>query len=98
MSEGKEIKKLLIFRPGHLGDTVVALPAIWSLRDAFPEAKITLLANIDTRDEHKLAPKDVLRKTGLIDEWIDYPHYENENRFSKSLTYLRLFGRLRFER
>ncbi|HMM79473.1 MAG TPA: glycosyltransferase family 9 protein [Pyrinomonadaceae bacterium] len=60
-------------RIGHLGDTLVALPAFWSLRKAFPDAKLTLLSNSDRRNPNYLAPSSVLPANGLFDEFIDYP-------------------------
>ena len=60
-------------RIGHLGDTLVALPAFWSLRNAFPDAKLTLLSNSDKRNPNYLAPTSVIPAIGLFDEFIDYP-------------------------
>lgn len=60
-------------RIGHLGDTLVALPAFWRLRKAFPAAKLTLLSNADKRNPNYLAPASVLPSTGLFDQFIDYP-------------------------
>ncbi|KXK06935.1 MAG: heptosyltransferase family protein [Acidobacteria bacterium OLB17] len=60
-------------RIGHLGDTLVALPAFWALRKRFPEARLTLLSNFDKKNPHYLAPKAVLPPAGLFDRFIDYP-------------------------
>jgi len=68
-----DFTNLLIFRVGNLGDTVVALPALWTLRTRFPKAKLTLLSNTDRRNRNYLSARDVLPPTGLIDAWIDYP-------------------------
>ncbi len=37
------IKNILIFRTEHIGDYIVSLPAIKSLRDSFPNAKIDIV-------------------------------------------------------
>lgn len=66
-------KRILIFRTAHLGDTVVALPALWSLREAYPDAHIALLSNRDARNPHYISPDRVLPREGLIDEFIAYP-------------------------
>lgn len=66
-------QNLLIFRIGHLGDTVVALPALWTIRRRYPQAKLTLLTNIDIENKHYVSPADVLPRDGLIDEFIAYP-------------------------
>ncbi|MEO6052092.1 MAG: glycosyltransferase family 9 protein [Pyrinomonadaceae bacterium] len=68
-----DIENFLIFRIGHLGDTVVALPALWALRESFPDAKLTLLTNLDTRNPHYISPREVLPEKGLVDDWLTYP-------------------------
>lgn len=60
-------------RIGHLGDTLVALPAFWALRNAFPRAKITLLSNSDKKNANYLAPGSILPSSGIFDEFVDYP-------------------------
>jgi heptosyltransferase-3 len=66
-------RKILIFRTGHLGDTVIALPALWAIRDAFPDAQLTLLTNHDRRRPNYLSPSAVLPENGLIDAYEAYP-------------------------
>lgn len=39
------IEHIVVYRVGNLGDTVVAMPALYTLRQAFPKAKITLLTS-----------------------------------------------------
>ncbi len=68
-----DFQNILIFRIGHLGDTVVALPALWAIRRRFPLARLTLLTNIDQRNPHYVSPVDVLPRAGLIDEVLPYP-------------------------
>lgn len=65
--------RILIFRIGHLGDTLISLPAFWALRQAFPEAKLTLLTNQDRRNPHYISPANVLPKGELVDEILGYP-------------------------
>lgn len=86
-------KNLLIFRIGHLGDTVVALPAIWALRDAFPSARLTLLTNFDPKNPEYVSPRAVLPDKGLIDDWVAYP--SNLSGISAALAFLRLSLELR---
>lgn len=68
-----DLQNLLIFRIGHLGDTVIALPALWAIRDAFPSAHLTLLTNIDAGNPHYVSPRNVLPERGLIDDFLAYP-------------------------
>jgi len=64
--------RLLIYRLGSLGDTIVALPAFRLIRQAWPDAWITVLTNAPVTD--KAAPlESVLENTGLIDAAIHYP-------------------------
>jgi len=64
--------KILIFHVGQLGDTVVALPALWAIRDHFPRAHITLLS-----DRHAGKPyvvsADLLRGGGVCDAFEFFP-------------------------
>ncbi|MDZ7369967.1 MAG: glycosyltransferase family 9 protein [candidate division KSB1 bacterium] len=41
----RDIKNLLVFHIGHLGDTIMILPSFWALRDAFPHGRFTLLTD-----------------------------------------------------
>jgi len=66
----KDRRKILVFRLGHLGDTLIALPALHVIRTTFPHAKISLLSNLYPSPE-RIAPDQVLPK-GLIDDWIRY--------------------------
>ncbi len=95
MKTSPEPKKILVFRPGHLGDTLVALPALWSLRFAFPSAELTLLYNVNNRNPQYLTPKDVLPASGLIDRWLPYDYYDEQGSFEKLSSRLKLFFQLR---
>ena len=90
-----EIKRLLIFRPGHLGDTLVALPAIWTLREKLPNARFSFLYNVDRKNPHYITPQIVLNDVGLIDDWIEYPYFEGQSAISKAVSRAMLFLRLR---
>jgi ADP-heptose:LPS heptosyltransferase len=66
------IKRVLIYRLGSLGDTVVALPALHVVERAFPQARRMLLTNMPT---HSKAPAAyaVLEGSGLVHGYMDYP-------------------------
>lgn len=68
-----EFKNILVFRVGHLGDTIVALPALWAVRKAFPSARLTLLTNTDAKNPNYISSRNVLPSTGLFDDWMAYP-------------------------
>jgi heptosyltransferase III len=64
--------RILVYRLGSLGDTVVALPCFRRIRDAYPDATILVLTNVPVSG--KAAPlAAVLENTGLIDGVIPYP-------------------------
>ena len=67
-------KRILVFRTGHLGDTLVAVPAFWALRKAFPQAHIAYLSSADRDNPQYVSARDVLPPEGLFDEWISYPN------------------------
>jgi len=65
---------ILVFRIGHLGDTIVSLPALWQIRRSFPAARMTLLSNADSSNPDYVSAHAVLPKSGLFDSWITYPN------------------------
>ncbi len=66
------VKRVLIYRLGSLGDTLVALPCFHAVRRQFPAAKITVLTNVPIAA--KAAPiASILEHTGLFDDVMEYP-------------------------
>lgn len=71
------MSKVLVFRIGSLGDTLVSLPSFHLLREQFPESCITLLTNSPVDGGIKAASSyQILIGSGLIDKYIEYPHGE----------------------
>lgn len=70
--ETKGPERILVFRIGHLGDTVVGLPAFWTLRHAFPEAYIAYLSNPRSENKPTIPSSAVLPAEGLFDEFLTY--------------------------
>ncbi|HEY1500556.1 MAG TPA: glycosyltransferase family 9 protein [Acidobacteriaceae bacterium] len=68
----KRVKRVLIYRLGSLGDTVVALPALHLVERSFPASRRLLMTNIRV---HSKAPAafSVLNGSGLVHDVIDYP-------------------------
>ncbi|MGA7524823.1 MAG: glycosyltransferase family 9 protein [Acidobacteriaceae bacterium] len=66
------VKRVLIYRLGSLGDTVMALPALHLVERAFPHARRVLLTNMPT---HSNAPaaSAVLEGSGLVHGYMEYP-------------------------
>ncbi len=64
--------RILIYRLGSLGDTVVALPCFRLVRSQHPDAEIVVLTNIPVSGK-AAAIETVLEHTGLVDRYIPYP-------------------------
>ncbi|MCI5179495.1 MAG: lipopolysaccharide heptosyltransferase family protein [Candidatus Electrothrix sp. AW3_4] len=67
------IKRIIIYRLGSLGDTIVALPSLHLIRKKYPKAEINLLG---TSVSHAAAchPKNILEGSGLINGYLSYPN------------------------
>lgn len=69
---GTPAERIVIFRLGSLGDTVIALPCFHKLAQVFPDAERFVLTNNPVSS--KAAPLEaVLGGSGLIDGVIAYP-------------------------
>ena len=62
---------VLIYRIGSLGDTLVALPALWAIREHFKDARITLLCDQHAGKNYVLA-SDLLSGAGIVDDFMRY--------------------------
>jgi len=65
-------KSIIIFRIGSLGDTLVAVPSMWAIRQHFSLAKITLLCDYHPKNNYVLAA-DVLVGSDIVDGFLSYP-------------------------
>jgi ADP-heptose:LPS heptosyltransferase len=67
-----QFKRVVVYRIGSLGDTLVVLPAFHLVRRTFPEAHITLLTNVPVNA--RAAPMEtILEHTHLYDDLLRYP-------------------------
>ncbi len=69
-------KRILVFRIGQLGDTIVALPAMWLVRKNYPAAYMALLCDRHPGKTHVVA-SDLLRGSRIFDEYLSYPVSES---------------------
>ena len=71
MQPDTSVKKVLIYRLGSLGDTVIALPGFHLIKRVFPAARRVLLSNVPV---HAKAPAAaaVLDGSGLIHGYMHY--------------------------
>ena len=68
----KPVKRVLIYRLGSLGDTIVALPALRIVARAFPDAHRRMLTNIPVNVKAPSAAT-ILENTGLVHSYERYP-------------------------
>lgn len=62
--KGGRVERILVVELWHMGDVVLATPAMQRLREIYPESQITLLAK-----EHA---RELLEASGLVDEIVAY--------------------------
>ena len=67
----KELKRVLVYRLGSLGDTVVALPALHLIARAFPHAERRMLTNFPVSVKAPAAAA-ILADNGLIHGYFRY--------------------------
>ena len=65
------VNRIIVYRTGSLGDTVVALPVLHLIRSVFPAARLWLLTN-QSENEGMVSPCDLLEGSGLIDHYLFY--------------------------
>ena len=68
---GSATKRVLIYRLGSLGDTLIALPALHLVARAFPNAERRLLTNFPVNAKAPPAAA-ILENTGLVHSYIRY--------------------------
>lgn len=70
--DSRNPRRILVYRTGQIGDTLIALPAMRAVRDCFPSAHLCLLTGRHRQSNFVLAA-DVLPEQGLFDDLITYP-------------------------
>jgi ADP-heptose:LPS heptosyltransferase len=64
--------RILVFRIGHLGDTLLSLPALRAIRAAHRDASLVLLTNRDT-SRATVTAWDVLEPARIFDDVLFFP-------------------------
>jgi ADP-heptose:LPS heptosyltransferase len=91
----RRIQRVLIFRIGELGDTLVSLPSLRAIRDHFSSARIVLLSNADTTGGN-VNVREVVPE-GLVDDWLQYPSAGVSRQLRNSLELLIKIRRYSFD-
>jgi heptosyltransferase-3 len=79
-----EVRKVLIYRPGSLGDTVVALPCIHLITRVFTQAERLVLTNFPV-DSKAPSVSSILEGSGLVHGYLEYPLGIRDPRFLRGL-------------
>lgn len=92
-------QRVLVFHVGSLGDTLVALPSFWAVRDAFPQARRVMLTKTAARGTIPVG-REILEGSGLFDDYLlfhgDHHAYgKNLPRWRKWMGALALIRKLR---
>ena len=85
-------EKIIIFRIGTLGDTLVSVPAMWAVRHHFHDARVTLLCDHHPKQKYVLGA-DLLSGSGIVDDFLLYP--VDNSRWGKALRPFRMIRTLR---
>jgi len=74
-----KIDRVLIYRLGSLGDTIVALPCFNLIARAYPDAERCVLTNFPYN--HKASPlQSILDGSGLVHSYLQYPLRQRDPR------------------
>jgi len=71
VDENSFVRRVLIYRLGSLGDTIVALPSLHLVERAFPRAERRLLTNFPVQRK-AAAAQTILDGSGLVDGYFSY--------------------------
>jgi ADP-heptose:LPS heptosyltransferase len=90
----ESINRILVFRVGLLGDTVVAIPSLHVLRQNFPHAHITLMHERPSKKHVQV--EQLLDGSGLVDDYLTYPVLKgNRRRLAALAEIVKLLLRIR---
>mgnify|MGYP006283839721 CR=1 FL=1 len=95
---GVTFKKILLIRPHHLGDFLMFTPALKSVRQRFPDAKITLLAGSWAKPLVKYNPHPDKVIYHDCPWWSKIRSVEKPSTLNYLNNYRKLFSRLRREK
>ena len=90
----KNIKKIVIFRTGNIGDIICSVPAMATIRKNFPKAEIILLSSPGKKGG--LGAKELLEKTEFLDGLINY-YQEDIKNFKDKIGLIRRLRREKFD-
>jgi len=90
----KNIKKIVIFRTGNIGDIICSVPAMATIRKNFPKAEIILLSSPGKKGG--LGAKELLEKTEFLDGLINY-YQEDIKNFKDKIGLIKRLRKEKFD-
>lgn len=76
MRRKDDVSRILVYRIGQLGDTIVSIPAIQFFREQFPKAQFTLMSDAIIGKKYVIA-REVFENTPLFEHFMSYPKTKN---------------------
>ncbi len=80
------MKKILIVRPGGIGDIALIIPILISLKKYYSNSKITFLSNFKLNNNS--SPIDLLFKLKLIDDYFELNNHQSISKFKNLIFFL----------
>lgn len=71
------MKNIIVSHNGALGDTMMALPSLWALRETFPDANICYLYEKIPNSQY-IQAREILKNTGLVDRFQAYVSHKHK--------------------
>lgn len=90
----KNIRKIIVFRTGNIGDTICAVPAMVVIRNSYPNAFITLLSS--PGKQGMVGAKELLHGAGFLDNLIVY-YKEDISNFKKIFNLIKKIRKEKFD-
>lgn len=94
--DSRQPRRILFYRIGQIGDTVIALPAMWAIRRFFPKAFMALLYDQHTGRNYPQALR-TLPERGLFDEFISYEANQDGAALAKIIGVVQQIRRRQFD-
>jgi ADP-heptose:LPS heptosyltransferase len=94
--DSRQPRRILFYRIGQIGDTVIALPAIWAIRRYFPKAFMALLYDQHAGRNYPQALR-TLPERGLFDEFFSYQANQDGAPLGKIIKYIPQIRRRQFD-
>lgn len=90
----EDIKRILIYRVGNIGDIICAIPAMIAVRESYPQAEITLLSS--PGKQAALGAAEILEGAEFLDSMIIY-HQDDICNLKRKKTFIQKIKKENFD-